>query len=169
MLKAIEAYLALRRATGFAMLNAECLLKSFAAFATERAIWRVAGPVLKPIRCSSTHGVCQCATSRSKKLSTGWSAGQASYRRRGAERVCTICGTRSRCACCKAAPKIETDAMRTWLHLRPTWVTSTSMRPTGIWKPPPTSCATSPRPVKGSSPRGGRHDADCSPYRSVPQ
>jgi integrase/recombinase XerD len=36
MLKAIEAYLALRRATGFAMLNAECLLRSFAAFATER-------------------------------------------------------------------------------------------------------------------------------------
>jgi integrase/recombinase XerD len=35
MLKAIEAYLALRRATGFAMLNAEYLLKSFAAFATE--------------------------------------------------------------------------------------------------------------------------------------
>ena len=31
MLKAIEAYLALRRATGFAMLNAEYLLKSFAA------------------------------------------------------------------------------------------------------------------------------------------
>ena len=36
MLKAIEAYLALRRATGFAMLNAEWLLKSFAAFATKR-------------------------------------------------------------------------------------------------------------------------------------
>ena len=36
MLKAIEAYLALRRATGFAMLNAEYLLKSFATFATER-------------------------------------------------------------------------------------------------------------------------------------
>ena len=36
MLKAIEAYLALRRVTGFAMLNAEYLLKSFAAFATER-------------------------------------------------------------------------------------------------------------------------------------
>ena len=36
MLEAIEAYLALRRATGFAMLNAEYLLKSFAAFATER-------------------------------------------------------------------------------------------------------------------------------------
>ena len=36
MVKAIEAYLALRRATGFAMLNAECLLRSFAGFATER-------------------------------------------------------------------------------------------------------------------------------------
>ena len=36
MLKAIEAYLALRRATGFAMLNAEWLLKSFAVFAAER-------------------------------------------------------------------------------------------------------------------------------------
>src|SRR5262252_7495447 len=36
MLEAIEGYLALRRATGFAMLNAEYLLKSFAAFATER-------------------------------------------------------------------------------------------------------------------------------------
>ena len=36
MLKAIEAYLALRRATGFAMLNAEYLLKSFGAFAAER-------------------------------------------------------------------------------------------------------------------------------------
>lgn len=36
MLKAIETYLALRRATGFAMSNAECLLKSFAAFAAER-------------------------------------------------------------------------------------------------------------------------------------
>ena len=36
MLKAIEAYLALRRATGFEMLNAECLLRSFVAFATER-------------------------------------------------------------------------------------------------------------------------------------
>ena len=36
MLKAIETYLALRRATGFAMPNAEYLLKSFAAFAAER-------------------------------------------------------------------------------------------------------------------------------------
>ena len=36
MLKAIETYLALRRATGFAMLNADYLLRSFAAFATKR-------------------------------------------------------------------------------------------------------------------------------------
>ena len=36
MLKAIEAYLDLRRATGFAMSNAEYLLNSFAAFAAER-------------------------------------------------------------------------------------------------------------------------------------
>lgn len=36
MLKAIETYLALRRATGFAMSTAEYLLKSFAAFAAER-------------------------------------------------------------------------------------------------------------------------------------
>ena len=36
MLKVIETYLALRRATGFAMLSAEYLLKSFAAFAAER-------------------------------------------------------------------------------------------------------------------------------------
>ena len=36
MLKAIESYLALRRATGFSMLNAEYLLRSFAAFAIER-------------------------------------------------------------------------------------------------------------------------------------
>jgi hypothetical protein len=35
MLNAIETYLALRRATGFAMSNAEYLLKSFAAFAAE--------------------------------------------------------------------------------------------------------------------------------------
>ena len=36
MLNAIETYLALRRATGFAMSTAEYLLKSFAAFAAER-------------------------------------------------------------------------------------------------------------------------------------
>jgi integrase len=35
MLNAIETYLTLRRATGFAMQNAEYLLKSFAAFAAE--------------------------------------------------------------------------------------------------------------------------------------
>jgi integrase/recombinase XerD len=54
MLKAIEAYLALRRITGFAMSNAEYLLKSFAAFAakggqshvhTQTAIdWATLGP-----------------------------------------------------------------------------------------------------------------------------
>ena len=58
MLKAIEVYLALRRATGFAMLNAEYLLKSFAVFATERgqthvhtqtAIdWAARGPSVLP-------------------------------------------------------------------------------------------------------------------------
>ena len=37
MLNAIETYLALRRAAGFAMSNAEHLLKSFTAFAAERA------------------------------------------------------------------------------------------------------------------------------------
>jgi integrase/recombinase XerD len=36
MLNAVETYLTLRRATGFAMQNAECLLKSFSAFAAER-------------------------------------------------------------------------------------------------------------------------------------
>jgi integrase len=36
MLNAIETYLTLRRATGFAMQNVEYLLKSFAAFAAER-------------------------------------------------------------------------------------------------------------------------------------
>jgi integrase/recombinase XerD len=36
MLKTIETYLGLRRTTGFAMSNAEYLLKSFAAFAAER-------------------------------------------------------------------------------------------------------------------------------------
>ena len=41
MLDAIETYLALRRATGFAMSTAEYLLKSFVAFAAERM---AAGP-----------------------------------------------------------------------------------------------------------------------------
>jgi len=36
MLNAVETYLALRRSTGFAMSNAEYLLKSFVAFAAER-------------------------------------------------------------------------------------------------------------------------------------
>ena len=36
MLNAVETYLTLRRGTGFTMQYAECLLKSFAAFAAER-------------------------------------------------------------------------------------------------------------------------------------
>lgn len=36
MFQVVETYLALRRATGFAMSTAEYLLKSFAAFAAER-------------------------------------------------------------------------------------------------------------------------------------
>jgi integrase len=56
MMDAVKAYLALRRATGFEMANAECLLNSFAHFAAERkethiraqtAIdWAVQGPSL---------------------------------------------------------------------------------------------------------------------------
>jgi hypothetical protein len=61
MLKAIEAYLALRRATGFAMLNAEFLLKSFAAFATERRQTHVHAQTAIPVR--------DCASSR--RLSSG--------------------------------------------------------------------------------------------------
>ena len=63
MLNAIETYLALRRATGFAMSTAECLLKSFAAFAAERgqthvesqtAIdWAALGPIRGATRCSA--------------------------------------------------------------------------------------------------------------------
>ena len=44
MLNAIETYLALRRATGFALSTAECLLKSFAAFAAERGQTHVVSP-----------------------------------------------------------------------------------------------------------------------------
>ena len=94
MLKAIEAYLALRRATGFAMLNAECLLRSFAAFATERrqphvhaltAIeWAARAPSVAQ-RDARLKAVCRCATSQSKRRSTGWSADPA--RRRTPDRL----------------------------------------------------------------------------------
>jgi integrase len=70
---------------------------------------------------------------------------------------------------CRPVRRIEAGRARIWWRLRPTWATSTSTRPIGTWKPPPTSCATSPWPVKGSSPKGGNHDADCSPHRSVPR
>jgi len=69
----------------------------------------------------------------------------------------------------QGSPADRSRRARIWRRSRPTWVTSTSMRPTGTWRPPPTSCATSPRPVKSSSPKGGSHDADCSPHRSVPR
>jgi integrase/recombinase XerD len=70
MLKAVETYLTLRRATGFAMRNAECLLKSFAAFAAERgqphvhtetAIdWAALGPSLAQ-RDARLKAVCRFA------------------------------------------------------------------------------------------------------------
>ena len=70
MLKAIEAYLALRRATGFAMLNAEYLLKSFAAFATERGQTHVhtqtaigvAWTVCRATRCPAESRLPLCAS-----------------------------------------------------------------------------------------------------------
>ena len=313
MMKAIEAYLAFRRATGFAMLNAEYLLKSFAAFATERgqthvhmqtAIdWAARGPSvaqrdarlkavcrfvrhvrvedarheLPPINHFGAHKTRRsphiysaaeidrlieaalrlrpkgglrsrtCATliallsvtglriSEALKLTVAdvtrdglliretkfrktrlaplhdtavaglnrylarrqphsdtdpvfidarglplryiavketfdrlvGRAGIATAAKRA--RVCTICGTRLRCARCRAVRRIEAAAARIWRRLRPTWVMSTSMRPTGTWRPPPTSCATLPWPAKSSSPKGGSHDADCSPHRSVPR
>ena len=71
MLKAIETYLALRRATGFAMLNAEYLLKNFAAFATERgqthvytqtAIDWAARAVCRATRCPAESRLPPCAS-----------------------------------------------------------------------------------------------------------
>ena len=68
MLNSIETYLTLRRATGFAMRNAECLLKSFATFAAERgqthvhvqtAIdWAALGPSV-PQRDARLKAVCR--------------------------------------------------------------------------------------------------------------
>lgn len=68
MLDAIETYLTLRRVTGFTMLNAECLLKSFAAFAAEHgqthvrsqtAIdWAALGPSV-PQRDARLKAVCR--------------------------------------------------------------------------------------------------------------
>ena len=68
MLNAIETYLALRRATGFAMSNAEYLLKSFAAFAavrrqphveTQTAIdWAALGPTVAQ-RDARLRAVCR--------------------------------------------------------------------------------------------------------------
>ncbi|RWE92521.1 MAG: integrase [Mesorhizobium sp.] len=68
MLNAIETYLALRRATGFAMSNAEYLLKSFAAFSaehgqmhvqTQTAIdWAALGPTVEQ-REARLRAVCR--------------------------------------------------------------------------------------------------------------
>lgn len=68
MLNAVETYLTLRRATGFAMLNAEYLLKSFVVFAAERgqthvqtqtAIgWAALGPFLAQ-RDARLNAVCR--------------------------------------------------------------------------------------------------------------
>ncbi len=68
MLNAIETYLALRRATGFAMSSAEYLLKSFAAFATERGqshvltqtaiAWAALGPTVAQ-RDARLRAVCR--------------------------------------------------------------------------------------------------------------
>ena len=68
---------------------------------------------------------------------------------RSAAHVCGACAARQ-------PSRTEADAGRTWRHLRPTWATSTSTRPTGTWRPRPTSCAMSPRPAKRSCPRGGQ-------------
>ena len=97
MLNAIEAYLALRRATGFAMLNGEYLLKSFAAFATERgqthvhtqtAIdWAARGPSvvqrdarLKSVYCASCPGSRRAAlAAASQSLRRPQDAALAAY------------------------------------------------------------------------------------------
>ncbi len=72
MMDAVKAYLSLRRATGFEMANAECLLDSFAHFAAERketrirtqtAIdWAVQGPSLAQ-RDERLKTVCRFAPS----------------------------------------------------------------------------------------------------------
>src|SRR3954470_22124491 len=104
------------------------------------------------IRCSLTSAVSPFATLPSRRPSIGWSTRLASSRGRDVALACTICGTRLRCVRCKAAQPAEAGAGRTWRHSRPTWATSTSTRPTGIWRPRPTSCAMSPRPAKRSCP-----------------
>ena len=68
----------------------------------------------------------------------------ASPKQRSVARVCTICDTPSRCVRCRPARQDEAGAARIWRRSRPTWVTSTSTRPIGTWRRPPTSCATSP-------------------------
>lgn len=100
MLKAIEAYLALRRATGFAMLNAEYLLKSFATFATERgqthvltqtAIdWAARGPSVaqRDARLKAVCALCVMSELKTPGMSYRRSITSAPARR-GARRIST--------------------------------------------------------------------------------
>jgi hypothetical protein len=76
MMDAVKAYLALRRATGFEMANAECLLDSFAHFAaewketrirTQTAIdWAVQGPSVAQ-RDERLKTVCRFAVTSAPK------------------------------------------------------------------------------------------------------
>jgi integrase/recombinase XerD len=59
MLNAIDTYLALRRATGFVMSTAECLLKSFAAFAAERGQTHVETQTSVAQRDARLRAVCR--------------------------------------------------------------------------------------------------------------
>ena len=106
MLKTIETYLALRRATGFAMLNTEYLLKSFAAFATERgqthvhtqtAIdWAARGPSVAQ-RDARLKAVCRFV--RHVRVETPGMSRRRSITsapaRRGARRISTHSGDQS--------------------------------------------------------------------------
>src|SRR5690242_7209328 len=82
MLTTIEAYLMLRRATGFAMSNAEYLLKSFAAFAagrgqthvhTQTAIdWATLGPSWHNATRGSKPSAASCAMFGLTTPGTSW-------------------------------------------------------------------------------------------------
>ena len=313
MLKAIEAYLALRRATGFAMLNAEYLLRSFAAFATERgqthvhtqaAIdWAARGPSVAQ-RDARLKAVCRFVrhvrvedarhelppvnhfgARKTRRPPHIYSAAEIDRLIEGALRLRPKGGLRSRTYATliallsvtglrisEALKLTVADMTRDGLLIRETKFRKTRLAPlhdtavaglkrylarrrprseadpvfvdarglplryiavketfdrlvgragivpaakrrprlhdlrhtfavralqgsppdrsrsgahmvalatymghvniyatTGTWRPPPNSCATSPRPVKGSSPKGGNHDTDCSPHRSVPR
>ena len=56
MMDAVERYLRLRRSTGFAMSNAECLLASFARFAVERDETHIRARLGRPRAIGGTAG-----------------------------------------------------------------------------------------------------------------